>query len=194
MGKKQINDNTAVIMTQELYQKAMKFAGEKHSEQKVPGTKANYLLHISNVTMEVLMAYNFDNTFDLDFAIQIAILHDTIEDTTTDFDEIKNQFSESIALAVQALTKREELPSKEERMMDSLTRINTLQKEVGLVKIADRITNLQTPPDHWSKIKIINYCNEAKLISNTLSNKNTYLNHRLVYKITEYENKIPSFS
>ena len=42
---------------QELYQKAMKFAGEMHHEQKVPGTNANYLLHISNVAMEVLMAY-----------------------------------------------------------------------------------------------------------------------------------------
>ncbi len=51
-------------MTQELYQEAMKFAGEKHSAQKVPGTNANYLLHISNVAMEVLMAYNFEKNFE----------------------------------------------------------------------------------------------------------------------------------
>ncbi|WBX77874.1 hypothetical protein PG911_06365 [Tenacibaculum ovolyticum] len=62
-------------MTQELYQKAMKYAGEKHSEQKVPGTNSNYLLHISNVAMEVLMAYHYDNSFDINFAIQTAILH-----------------------------------------------------------------------------------------------------------------------
>ncbi len=75
-------------------------------------------------------------------------------------------------------------------MIDSLTRVNKLKKEVGLVKIADRITNLQTPPQHWSKDKIIKYCNEAKLISSTLKNKNDYLNKRLETKICEYEEMI----
>jgi (p)ppGpp synthase/HD superfamily hydrolase len=145
-------------MTQELYQKAMNFAGEKHSEQKGPGTNSNYLLHVSNVAMEVLMAYTYDNSFDINFAIQTAILHDTIEDTDTEFSELKTEFGEQIVLAVQALTKNKDLSSKEDRMHDSLKRINELQKEVGLVKLADRITNLQTPPKHWSKEKIIKYC------------------------------------
>ena len=177
-------------MTQDLYQEALKFAGEKHSDQKVPGTNANYLLHISNVAMEVLMAYTIEKNFDIDFAIQIAILHDTIEDTSVDFEEIKNNFGESIAHAVQALTKDDKLPSKQEKMTDSLHRINKLQKEVGLVKIADRITNLQTPPSHWSNDKIARYCEEAKLISRTLSDKNSYLNKRLVSKIAEYQKGI----
>jgi len=177
-------------MTQELYQKAMKFAGEKHSEQKVPGTNANYLLHISNVAMEVLMAYQADDSFDLDFAVQVAVLHDTIEDTTADFDEIKREFNSKIAAAVQALTKNESLPTKEERMKDSLARINELQKEVGLVKIADRITNLQIPPKHWTKEKVSKYCEEAKLISESLQGKNEYLHHRLNQKISAYEKNI----
>lgn len=177
-------------MTQDLYQKAMKFAGEKHSNQKVPGTKANYLLHISNVAMEVLMAYNIKPSFDLDFAIQVAILHDTIEDTTADFEEIKNEFNEEIAVAVQALTKNEKLTSKEERMKDSLSRINELRKEVGLVKLADRITNLQTPPEHWSKAKSLKYWEEAKLIVDKLKGKNSYLQKRLDRKIEEYGSRL----
>jgi (p)ppGpp synthase/HD superfamily hydrolase len=179
-------------MTQELYQEAIKYAGEKHSEQKVSGTNSNYLLHVSNVAMEVLMAYNFDNGFDIDFAIQTAILHDTIEDTDADYEEIKNKFGEPIAEAVQALTKNEKLESKSEQMTDSLNRINKLQKEVGLVKIADRITNLQAPPKYWNAEKINEYCEEAKIISATLSGKNDYLNKRLESKIQEYENKIKS--
>ena len=39
---------------QALYQKAMKYAEEKHHKQLVPGSKTNYLLGISNVPMEVL--------------------------------------------------------------------------------------------------------------------------------------------
>jgi len=177
-------------MTQELYQQAMKFAGEKHRKQNVPGTKANYLLHISNVAMEVLMAYSTEKNFDLDLAIQIAILHDTIEDTETDFDELKNTFSEAVAIGVQALTKNEKLASKKEKMLDSLLRINELQKEVGLVKIADRITNLQSPPGHWNKEKIRDYSEEAKLIALKLTNKNEYLHARLQMKITAYDQLI----
>ena len=174
-------------MTQEIYQKAIKFAGEKHSDQKVPGTNSNYLLHISNVAMEILMAYNAKSNFDIEYAIQVAILHDTIEDTETDFNEIKIEFGESIAVGVHALTKDKSLPSKKEQMIDSLNRINNLRKEVGMVKLADRITNLQAPPNYWSKEKTSNYLEEAKMLDRILKDKNECLNIRLKNKIEEYE-------
>lgn len=172
---------------QETYQKAIKFAGEKHKDQKVPGTNANYLLHISNVAMEIIWAYKENNNFNINYAIQLALLHDTLEDTETSFKELENNFGEKVAQGVLALTKNENLVTKEERMIDSLNRINELEKEVGIVKLADRITNLQEPPKHWSKDKIDKYLKEAKLISNTLSNKHGYLNKRLLTKITEYK-------
>ncbi|MGS2738197.1 HD domain-containing protein [Sinomicrobium sp. M5D2P17] len=168
----------------------MKFAGEKHGSQKVPGTSSNYLLHISNVAMEILMAYQAKNDFDVDFAIQVAILHDTIEDTTTGFNEIKTEFGEKVASGVLALTKNDNITSKKERMTDSLRRINQSEKEVGMVKLADRITNLQVPPGHWSNDKIAHYLEEAKLIGTTLKNKNRYLNTRLTHKINEYKKYI----
>ncbi len=174
-------------MTQEIYQKAMKFAGIHHSNQKVPGTSANYLLHISNVVMEVIMAHKFKENFNLDYAIQVAILHDTIEDTLADFDEIKAKFSEEVAKGVQALTKNEKLASKQKKMLDSLNRINELPIEVGIVKLADRITNLQEPPAHWSLDKIEQYCEEAKLIADYSVGKNEYLHQRLLNKIYDYE-------
>lgn len=173
-------------MTQELYQKALKFAGEKHSSQQVPGTAANYLLHISNVAMEVMVAHANAATFDLNWALQVAILHDTLEDTDTTFDELASNFDESIAIAVQALTKDSAIESKEQKMIDSLARINRLQKEVGIVKLADRITNLQKPPNHWTPDKIRKYHEEARLIAQTLSNKNEYLHRRLLSKMDDY--------
>ncbi|WP_241507295.1 HD domain-containing protein [Aquimarina sediminis] len=179
-----------MAMTQELYQKAMKFAGEKHFDQKVPGTNANYLLHISNVAMEILVAYNNKPDFDIDFAVQTAILHDTIEDTTCDYSEIEIEFGERVAKAVQALTKDKVLPSKKESMLDSLTRINQLEKEVGMVKLADRITNLQSPPGYWNQKKIINYQEEAVIIVDSLQDKNEYLESRLRAKIEAYKQYI----
>lgn len=177
-------------MTQEIYQEAIKFAGEKHKNQKVPGTESNYLLHISNVAMEILVAYHEKDDFDLNYAIQLALLHDTLEDTDTEFAELEERFGKKVALGVQALTKNSDLASKNERMIDSLKRIKELQKEVGMVKLADRITNLQEPPKHWKKDKIKNYSIEAKLISEMLNDKNEYLNNRLLNKIAEYEKHI----
>ncbi|UII33982.1 HD domain-containing protein [Fulvivirga ulvae] len=174
-------------MTQDLYQKAIKFAGEKHCDQKVPGTNANYLLHISNVAMEILMAYQAESNFDLDFAVQVALLHDTLEDTDTTFDELKDKFGERVALGVKALTKDGNLSTKTEKMTDSLNRINELDKEVGMVKLADRITNLQAPPSHWDKEKITAYLEEARILDKGLEGINEYLNIRLKRKIGEYE-------
>lgn len=174
-------------MTQDKYQFAIKFAGEKHADQKVPGSDANYLLHISNVTMEVLIAHSNQNVFDLDLAVQIALLHDTIEDTSATFDEVKELFGSAVAMGVQALTKDASIPNKEDRMIDSLNRINQFEKEAGIVKLADRIINLQAPPSHWEKEKIQNYFEEAKLIAETLKGKNEYLEKRLLSKIEAYE-------
>lgn len=174
-------------MTQEIYQKAMKFAGVKHCKQTVPGTTANYLLHISNVTMEILVAYYHSQDFDLDFAIQLAILHDTIEDTDATFQEINNVFSERVANGVLALTKNDELTNKDEKILDSLNRINLLEKEVGMVKIADRITNLQKPPSTWNKEKIKSYLKQSEVIKKLLTDKNEFLYIRLNKKIDEYK-------
>ena len=174
-------------MTQEIYQKAMKFAGEKHCDQQFPGSTANYLLHIANVSMEIFLAYHNAPDFDLDQAIQLAILHDVIEDTDTDYQEVENRFGKQIADGVLALTKDETLPGKAEQMADSLERINQQAKEVGMVKLADRISNLQAPPHYWSKQKITQYREEAKTILMALTNKNEYLHNRLTQKIENYK-------
>lgn len=173
-------------MIQEIYQTAMKYAGEQYKDQKVSGTQSSYLLHLSNVAMEVLMAYNASADFDLKYAIQLAILHDAIEDTDSTYKEISELFGVEVAEGVQALTKDESLPTKDEQMLDSLNRIERLKDEVGLVKLADRITNLQEPPKHWPKEKVIRYVGEAKLISEKLKMKNTYLGDRIDIKIKEY--------
>lgn len=173
-------------MIQDLYQKALKFAGEKHAHQKVPGTEANYLLHISSVAMEILLAYTHAPTFDLALAIQAAILHDVLEDTDTDYQEVQELFGDRVAKAVSALTKNTDLPTKREQMLDSLKRINQGEKETGIVKLADRITNLQKPPAHWSKEKAHAYREEAKLIVETLVGKNDYLHQRLLACIDAY--------
>lgn len=176
------------MLPQILYQTAIKFATLKHVaiNQKVPGTELPYVVHLSNVAMEVLMANANTEDFNLALAIQAALLHDTIEDTDTTFSEVEENFGLDVANAVLALTKNESLP-KDEQMMDSLQRIKKLPYEVWAVKMADRITNLQPPPSNWDNAKKKKYRAEAQVILDVLGQGNVFLAERLKGMIVEYE-------
>ena len=175
------------MTTQSVYQKTIKFATSKHLEQNqnVPGTNLPYVVHLSNVAMEIFLAAQNCAGFDLNFAIQLALLHDTVEDTTTTLEELEIEFGKDIAEGVSALTKNDGL-SKSEAMTDSLNRIKKLRKEAWAVKLADRITNLQAPPGHWDNAKKAAYLNEAIKISEELKGGNSFLENRLQTKIIEY--------
>ncbi len=177
--------------TQWLYQRAINFASSKHSEmeQKVPGTNLPYVVHLSNVAMEIMIAGAQSDNFNTGFAVQIALLHDTIEDTYTTFDELREIFGIDIAEAVFALTKNNELPA-ELQMADSLKRIKELPNEVWAVKLADRITNLQPPPSHWGKEKKAKYIHEALLIYDELKDANDFLANRLLRCMEDYKKSV----
>lgn len=171
---------------QESYQKAIRFAGERHGNQKLPASKASYLVHLSNVAMEVILAEQHTDDFDLEFAVQIALLHDVLEDTPASFEEVSESFSGEIAEAVLALSKNEDLPG-DIQIPDSLMRIKALRKEVWAVKLADRISNMQKPPKTWNLEKKKQYRQVAKLILQELKGGNAYLESRLEEKIKEYK-------
>ena len=179
--------------TQTRYQEAIIFATTKHQEKKqtVPGTNLPYVVHLSNVAMEVIIAAYNTELFNLEYAVPVALLHDTIEDTSTNFSEIEEKFGLEVAKAVVALTKNSELP-KEEQMSDTLARVKELPMEIWAIKLADRITNLQAPPLDWSKEKKVEYHKESKTILMELKEGNAFLAGRLETKIQEYESYIDS--
>ena len=57
-----------------------------------------------------------------------------------------------------------------------------------MVKLADRITNLQPPPAHWSRQKAALYREQAIAIHAALKNCSAYLATRLQHKIETYQN------
>lgn len=176
--------------SQDSYLKALVFAGESHGSQKVPGSELPYLAHVSLVAMEVLAALVVEDGLDGNLAVQCALLHDVLEDTEIEYNQLKNMFGEKVADGVQALTKNNELP-KEERMADSLARIRHQSKEVWMVKLADRITNLQPPPKHWTADKMQSYHQEAELIHDALQGSSPLLSARLKQKIDGYSQYFP---
>ncbi|NTU80585.1 MAG: bifunctional (p)ppGpp synthetase/guanosine-3',5'-bis(diphosphate) 3'-pyrophosphohydrolase, partial [Chloroflexales bacterium] len=90
-----------------------------------------------------------------------------------------------VADGVLALSKDEALP-KDERMPDSLRRIQAQPHAVWLVKLADRIVNMQPPPKHWQGDKIAAYKDEAHAILAALGAASPLLAARLAAKIEAY--------
>jgi (p)ppGpp synthase/HD superfamily hydrolase len=173
------------LWSQDVYLQASRFAAEKHNGQKVPGTELPYLLHLHQVTLEVATALAHTPDADANLALLCALLHDTVEDTDTTAAEIEARFGAAVARGVQALTKDETLP-KDERMADSLRRILQEPREVAMVKMADRIVNLQAPPPYWSPKKIAGYRAEAEQIHAALAPASAFLAERLAGRITAY--------
>ena len=170
---------------QTIYLKTIAFAAEYHGQQKMPDGLP-YIVHLSNVAMEVFMAHKQKPDFNLEIAIQLALLHDVLEDTALSFKALEDDFGNVVAMGVLALTKDSTL-DKKDQMDDSLNRILDLGREVAIVKICDRITNLQRPPKKWGMAKIKSYHSQAIQIVERLKGKNEYLDKRINEKIEQYK-------
>jgi len=171
----------------DLYLKAWNFAARAHGEQKVPGSDMPYITHVGAVAMEVMTA--IVQTPDVehpDLAVQCALLHDVVEDTDVSVEQLADAFGPAVAEGVLALSKDPRLPDRQARLLDSLRRIRAQPHEIWMVKLADRITNLQPPPAHWSQARIKRYLAEAAVIYEQLHDASDWLAERLARKMDQY--------
>ena len=167
------------------YRAAYRFAAEAHQGQTLPNSALPYLLHLGWVAGEVLYALGSEPEHDADLAVQCALLHDTIEDTAVTYAQIAEFFSPAVAEGVQALSKNPEMP-KDQQIVDSLDRIQKQPSAIWLVKLADRIANLQPPPESWSLVKCQAYHADAQMILAKLGSASPVLAKRLSKAIDAY--------
>ena len=88
---------------------AISFAARAHRHQVRKDGQTPYVAHVYRVAM--ILRHLFGVTDPK--VLTAAVLHDTIEDTTTDFDEIAEAFGPDVATWVVALTKDKRLPEAE---------------------------------------------------------------------------------
>jgi len=180
--------------SQDVYTRVFKYAARAHDGQKEPGSGLPYLVHVALVSMEIMAALMADPEANGDLALQCSLLHDTIEDTETTYEDLNKEYGKVVADGVLALTKEKAEGSGEGRhfaggnkaLSDSLSRIKKQPREVWMVKMADRVVNLQPPPPAWSKEKIENYGKQAVEIHDALKDASAFLAKRLAIKIEEY--------
>ncbi len=173
------------MTVQDTYREAVDFAARAHAGQTVPGRPCSYIVHASNVAMEMLLAFGGDAGIDKEPAIACALLHDVLEDSAVTYGELRDAFGERVAARVRALTK-DGSPGKKEAMEDSIRGILVQGPEIGLVKLADRITILREPPAHRDRAKKESYLEEARHIHERLQQCSDCLARRLSQKIESY--------
>ncbi len=120
-----------------LWQQAAGFAARMHAGQFRRDEKTPYIAHPFRVTLTIAYVFQCDD----ETALTAAILHDVIEDTPADYDDLLEMFGKPVADCVAALTKdmrlREDV--REEAYDEGLRQADWRAK---LVKLADAYDNL----------------------------------------------------
>lgn len=136
----------------ELFDKAVVFACQKHSGQRRKLSDAPYFLHPMEVAAIVGTMSDDQNL------LAAAVLHDTVEDTDTTIEEIKENFGKRVALLVMTETedKREDRPPKDTwhiRKEETLNIIkNTKDLDVKKLWLGDKLSNLRSFCREYRKV------------------------------------------
>jgi (p)ppGpp synthase/HD superfamily hydrolase len=140
-----------------LLTRAFAFAAEKHAHQRRKGESAEpYVNHLAEVAH--LLAVAVDGR-DANL-IAAGLLHDTLEDTETTWDELASTFNEDIAELVGEVTDDKSLP-KQERKRLQVERAPIKTDRAKMLKLADKTSNLRgivaSPPAGWSIERRLEY-------------------------------------
>jgi guanosine-3',5'-bis(diphosphate) 3'-pyrophosphohydrolase len=141
----------------ELILKAAAFAAHKHRDQRRKDPEASpYINHPISVAQVIAEVGGVD---DPD-VLAGALLHDTLEDTETTPEELEEAFGAKIRAIVESVTDDNDLP-KQRRKDLQIEHAATLSPEAALVKLGDKISNVQdvtdSSPQGWSTERRIEY-------------------------------------
>lgn len=130
--------------------RAASFAADKHRAQRRKDRAASpYINHPLSVAHELTRHGVSDP-----ITIQAALLHDTVEDTETSYDELVDEFGKQVASVVMEVTDDKSLP-KAERKRLQIVHAPEISDRAKLVKLADKICNARdvssNPPAEWSR-------------------------------------------
>ncbi len=126
-----------IILETHLFESAELFAKTKHAHMKRKDGITPYFEHLKDVVSR-LMSVGIDD----EEILCAGWLHDTIEDTDTDFDDIYERFSRNVAIMVASVTKDKRLVRKE-REKQYLKQLKDATWQAQLIKLCDISANLK---------------------------------------------------
>lgn len=184
------------MWNQDNYNKIIDFVGRAHNGQMNYAKDMPYVVHLAKVADEAIkLVVSGNYVGNPDLLIAVALLHDILEDTNTTYEQLEYMFGETVAKCVLSLTRNTQLDEdgsivREASLLDSIQRIKKQPIEAAIVKLCDRITNLQDVPVIWTRDKVEQYKKESQILLNELGYANEYLKERLRQKIENYNNYI----
>jgi (p)ppGpp synthase/HD superfamily hydrolase len=128
---KSMHDSTTLLFD------AIAFAARAHKHQVRKDGLTPYVSHVFRVCLVVRQVFGIDDPK----VLMAAVLHDTIEDTTTDYDDLAERFGSDVASWVALLSKDTRLPDPE-REPQYLKGLQTAPWQVKACKLADMYDNL----------------------------------------------------
>jgi guanosine-3',5'-bis(diphosphate) 3'-pyrophosphohydrolase len=139
-----------------VWQRAVSFAARAHDGQFRKDKLTPYVAHPFRVAMTVRHIFGTDDVT----ALAAAMLHDTIEDTTTDYDDLLAEFGREIADSVAALTKDMRMEeAKRELAYDR--QLADASWQARLVKLADAYDNYCDQFDETKRAKTVDKIRRA---------------------------------
>jgi guanosine-3',5'-bis(diphosphate) 3'-pyrophosphohydrolase len=123
---------------------ALAFAADKHRNQRRKDAEASPYINHPIMLAKIL---SIEAGVEDALVLSAAVLHDTIEDTETSYEELAGQFGREIADVVREVTDDKSLP-KAERKHLQIEHAPQLSHAARLVKLADKIANLRDVADH----------------------------------------------
>ncbi|MFG0298038.1 MAG: HD domain-containing protein [Phycisphaerales bacterium JB047] len=143
-----------------LYQLAASYAARAHNHQYRKDKKTPFVAHPYRVAMVLRDIFGCDD----EVAICTALLHDTIEDTRTDFDDLHKRFGRKVADCVACMTKNM-LLIEAEREQDYDARLASGPWQARIVKLADVYDNGLDLTRPGMRRKCIERCERALALS-----------------------------
>ncbi|MFH1081665.1 MAG: HD domain-containing protein [Pseudomonadota bacterium] len=117
--------------------KAIEFSTKAHAGQYRKGTKIPYIIHPLGVA-KILIEYCCP-----DHVVIAGILHDTIEDTTVTFEQIKDIFGSAVADLVKAASEPDKSDTWENRKKHTIGMLKTLSEDAAILVLADKLDNIR---------------------------------------------------
>jgi guanosine-3',5'-bis(diphosphate) 3'-pyrophosphohydrolase len=158
-----------------LLLKATKFAAWKHKDQRRKDANASPYINHPIALASVLQEEG--DVFD-PIVLAAALLHDTIEDTETSYEELRGQFGDEIAEIVLEVTDTKWI-DKAVRKRLQISKAGHASERAKLVKLADKICNLRdiiaSPPAAWSTERKREYFDWAKRVVDQVRGTNSKL-------------------
>ena len=128
---------------------AIAFSVAKHRNQRRKDAEASPYINHPLQLAHVLATEGGVNDLK---TLMAAVLHDTVEDTETSYDELCERFGKKVADVVMEVTDDKSLP-KAERKQRQVEHAPHMSKRAALVKLADKTCNLRdvvgSPPPGW---------------------------------------------